>query len=90
MLIHEEDYRYKSPDLTREKLGRLHRLATGERAPRAPRNTSTGGRHQPGIDGQADYEGFLRDRFGSDGPPTKDHPNQPDKQAKKSRNSETP
>lgn len=82
MLTKDEDYRYKSPDLTREKLNRLYRLATGKPAPRTPRRTATDSRHQPGIDAQADYESFLLDRFGPDGPPTKDHPNQPDKKAK--------
>lgn len=89
MLTNNEDYRYKSPDLTREKLNRMNRLATGERAPRAPRRVSTGARHQPGIDAQDDYERFLLDRFGQDGPPTKDHPNQPEKKPKKKKRSET-
>lgn len=89
MLTHDEDYRYTSTDLTRDKLNGLHRLATGKRAPRAPRKASAGARHQPGIDGQADYESFLLHRFGPDGPPTKDHPNQPDKDPKRKKRSET-
>jgi transposase len=87
MLTKNEDYRYASPALTKEKLNRLHRLATGERPPRAPRGSAKGARHQPGIDAQNNYEAFLRERFGPAGPPVKDHPNQPPKTTnKKKRN----
>jgi transposase len=90
MLTKNEDYRYASPDLTREKLNRLHRLATGKRAPRTPRKTTTGGRHQFAAEAQAEYERFLEQRFGPEGPPTKDHPNQPPKQSKARKASKTP
>ncbi|MCZ6887775.1 MAG: transposase, partial [Gammaproteobacteria bacterium] len=82
MLTKNENYRYASPTLTREKLNRLHRLATGERAPRAPRGTAPGSRHQLGVDAEADYEHFLRERFGQQGPPVVDHPNQSQKKDK--------
>jgi len=87
MLTKGEDYRYASPDLTRQKINRLHRLATGERAPRKPR-ASSGSRHQAGQDGENDYQHFLQERFGSQGPQGVDHPNQsPKKNLKNSRRS---
>jgi len=89
MLTNEEDYRYKSPDLIREKLNRLHRLATGQRAPRKPRDAAGRARHQTGIDGQADYERFLHDRFGPDGPPSKEHPNQTPRKGKTTKRPKT-
>ena len=60
---------------------------TGERPPRKPRGKSSGARHQPGIDAEADYERFLEERFGSQGPTPVDHPNKP---TKKPESSETP
>ena len=74
MLTKNEAYRYASPDLTREKLNRMNRLATGKRSPRKPRG-HTGPRHQPGQDGEDEYEHFIHDRFGSQGPENVDHPN---------------
>jgi transposase len=74
MLTKNEDYRYASPELTREKTNRLHRLATGKPAPRKRRGPVEP-RHRVGQDAQADYENFLVDRFGPDGPPVHDHPN---------------
>jgi transposase len=85
MLTKNEDYRYASPELTREKLNRLHRLATGERPARAPRSIATGARHQPGIDAQTQYQAFLHERFGPSGPPVKDHPNQPPRKGRSGR-----
>ncbi len=79
MLTKNEDYRYTSLALTREKRNRLHRLATGERPPRATRRAAAGSRHQAGQDAETNYDQFLHERFGPDGPPTKDHPNQPSK-----------
>jgi transposase len=76
MLTKGEDYHYASPDLTREKTNRLHRLATGESAPRRARRTRSEPRHKPGQDAEADYQRFLDDRFGPAGPPVHDHPNQ--------------
>jgi len=82
MLTNNEDYRYASPDLTREKLNRLHHLATGQRALRARRRDAPPSRHQPGKDAEAGYKQFLDERFGPDGPASKDHPNQTDKKPK--------
>jgi hypothetical protein len=86
MLTKGEDYRYASPDLTREKTNRLHRLATGESTPRRPRKAPSAPRHNPGQDTEADYQRFLNDRFGPNGPPVHDHPNQePVKKKKRKR-----
>jgi hypothetical protein len=76
MLTKDEDYHYASPDLTREKTNRLHRLATGEPAPRRPRPAPSGPRHQAGHEAETGYHRFIEDRFGPNGPPVHDHPNQ--------------
>ena len=89
MLTKNEDYRYASPALTREKLNRVHRLATGERPARAPRKAVTGARHQPGLDAETDYDRFIHERFGPDGPPVKDHPNQQTKKTTPRKNRKT-
>jgi len=51
-------------------------LATDKPAPRKRREAPAGPRHQAGQEAEADYKRFLEDRFGPDGPPVKDHPNQ--------------
>ena len=76
MLTKNEDYRYASPELTRTKTNRLHLLATGELAPRRPRRPTSEPAHEAGREAEVDYEHFLRQRFGPDGPPAIDHPNQ--------------
>lgn len=72
MLTKNEDYRYASLDLSRKKLNQLHRLGTGEPAPRTTR-TNTG--HQAGQDGEDEYQRFIQQRFGPHGPSGVDHPN---------------
>jgi transposase len=83
MLTKNEDYRYASPDLSRKKLNELHRLGTGKPAPRTTR-TNTG--HQAGRDGEDEYQRFIRQRFGPNGPRGVDHPNRSEpKTTRKSR-----
>jgi transposase len=79
MLTREEDYRYAAPAPTRVKLNRLHRLATGEAAPRArkPTKNAEPPEPDPGQRGEDDYLRFLHDRFGEEGPRGVDHPNGP-------------
>jgi transposase len=82
MLANNENYRYASPSLTREKTNRLHNLATDQPAPRTPR-PATGLRHQAARDAEAEYLAFLHERFGPQGPTPKDHPNQQSARRKK-------
>lgn len=72
MLTRAEDYRYMPPALTRKKLSRVHKLATGQPLPRSPRGAgrNAGDDRQAGREGERDYNGFIDDRFGSEGPPT--------------------
>jgi len=76
MLTKNEGYRYASPQLTRDKLNRMDHLATGKRSPQKPRDRTVS-RHQPGHEGEEDYEHFLQERFGPEGPTGVDHPNRP-------------
>lgn len=70
MLTHGEDYRYMPPARTRRKLNDVHKLATGQPAPRAPGSTASrpGGDHQAGLEAERHYQAFLRQRFGPNGP----------------------
>lgn len=82
MLTHAEDYRYTPPVRTREKLGRMDRLAAGPNAPRATRTTSIVRREHDHVAAQQaedDYRHFIRQRFGPAGPEGIDHPNRPRK-----------
>ena len=74
MLTKNEDYRYSSPTLTRQKTNRLHRLATGNAPPKTSRQPRAQPRHQSAQEAEADYEAFLRERFGPGGPPVTEHP----------------
>jgi len=82
MLTREEDYRYAPPALTRDKRARIERLATGQRAARskgpAPDRTLD---RQPAQRAEADYLGFMEDRFGPNGPAGIEHPNRAAKPA---------
>jgi hypothetical protein len=79
MLTREEDYRYAATAPTRAKLNRLHRLATGEAAPRTrkPQDSTEPSEPDSGQRGEDDYLRFLHDRFGEEGPRGVDHPNSP-------------
>ena len=76
MLTRQEDYHYAPPALTREKRGKLRRLATGERAARTsqpvPDRTLD---REPGRSAEADYVNFISERFGPNGPTGVEHPN---------------
>jgi transposase len=71
MLTEGEDYRHAAPALTRSKLSRVRFLATGERAQRGalpgppPDPTRD---HDAASIAQRDYERFIRERYGSQGP----------------------
>lgn len=77
MLTRGEDYRYMPAALTRKKLGEMHRLATGEPQPRAPRRRAPkrADDKNGALKAEAQYEAFIQDRFGPKGPEGIDHPN---------------
>ncbi|MGH9364460.1 MAG: IS110 family transposase [Thermoanaerobaculia bacterium] len=85
MLTRGEAYRYMPPALTRRKLAEMHRLATGESVPRTP------GRRAPkraedkkeGLEAEAQYQAFISDRFGAQGPKGIDHPNRTEPSGRK-------
>ncbi|MGH9867473.1 MAG: IS110 family transposase [Candidatus Polarisedimenticolia bacterium] len=93
MLTSEEDYHYSPPSSTRRKIAQIRRLTTGRRARRGelpgPALDRTHDR-DIGNRGEADYEEFIRGRFGPQGPPGVEHPNRKPRnitQRKKSRSS---
>jgi len=75
MLTRGEDYRYAVPARTRQKLNKVHTLATGQRAARQ-RKPETDDPNSGQV-GEDDYNRFLLERFGEDGPRAVNHPNQP-------------
>lgn len=78
MLTSAEDYHYAPPARTREKLGRLRYLATGQRAPRGSNPTPApdpAHDKQAAIKGEEEYCRLMRKRFGDNGPAGTDHPN---------------
>jgi transposase len=76
MLTRQEDYHYAPPALTREKRGKLQRLATGQRAARTSSPVPDRALdREPGCTAEADYLTFIEERFGPSGPVGVDHPN---------------
>ena len=86
MLTEGEDYRYSPPARTREKLNRVHHLATGERAPRDPKAGPAPDRahdRDAARQAEAEYRKFITERFGPSGPAGVEHPNRTRRSRKK-------